>query len=40
MERTASIKRITGETQIELSLNLDGTGKCSVKNPIGFLATC
>ena len=36
MERTASIKRITGETQIELSLNLDGTGKCSVKNPIGF----
>ena len=36
MERTASIKRITGETQIELSLNLDGTGKYSVKNPIGF----
>ncbi|MGN0729492.1 imidazoleglycerol-phosphate dehydratase [Treponema sp.] len=36
MERTASIKRITGETQIELSLSLDGTGKCSVKNPIGF----
>ena len=36
MERTASIKRITGETQIEHYLNLDGTGKCSVKNPIGF----
>lgn len=36
MERTASIKRVTGETQIELSLNLDGTGKYSVKNPVGF----
>ena len=34
--RTATIKRITGETQIELTLNLDGEGKCSVKNPIGF----
>ena len=34
--RTATIKRITGETQIELTLNLDGTGKCDVENPIGF----
>ena len=34
--RTATVKRETGETQIELTLNLDGTGKCDVKNPIGF----
>lgn len=34
--RTAKVKRVTGETQIELELNLDGTGKCDVENPIGF----
>ncbi len=34
--RTATVKRITGETQIELTLNLDGSGKCTVENPIGF----
>ena len=34
--RTATVKRRTGETQIELTLNLDGTGKYDVKNPIGF----
>ena len=36
MTRTATIERITGETQITLTLNLDGTGICDVKNPIGF----
>ena len=34
--RTATIERTTGETRIELSLNIDGTGVCSVENPIGF----
>ncbi len=34
--RTASIERNTKETQISLTLNLDGSGKCSVENPIGF----
>ena len=34
--RNASIERNTSETKITLKLNLDGTGKCSVKNPIGF----
>ncbi len=34
--RTATITRKTGETQITLTLNLDGSGKCDVKNPIGF----
>ena len=36
MARTATIERNTAETQIALSLNLDGTGICDVKNPIGF----
>lgn len=36
MERIATIERNTGETQIKLTLNLDGTGKCEVENPIGF----
>lgn len=36
MERIATIERNTGETQITLTLNLDGTGKCNVENPIGF----
>jgi imidazoleglycerol-phosphate dehydratase len=36
MDRIAEITRNTKETQITLKLNLDGTGKCDVKNPIGF----
>jgi len=35
--RTASIKRDTRETQIELTLNLDGTGKASIASGCGFL---
>lgn len=34
--RTATIERNTKETQIKLTLNLDGSGKCDMKNPIGF----
>lgn len=34
--RSASVERKTGETNIKLTLNLDGSGKCTVKNPIGF----
>lgn len=37
MERTASVERKTGETDIRLTLNLDGSGKCEVTCPIGFL---
>lgn len=37
MGRIASIERFTGETRISLTLNLDGTGKCDVACPIGFL---
>ena len=36
MNRTATVERNTRETQITLTLNLDGTGRCSVRNPIGF----
>ena len=36
MDRIATIERNTSETQITLTLNLDGTGKCDVLNPIGF----
>ena len=36
MQRTATVERKTGETQITLTLNLDGSGKCDVQNPIGF----
>ncbi len=37
IERKAEIKRTTKETDIALNLNLDGTGKCSVECPVGFL---
>ena len=36
MERTASITRNTKETQIALSLNLDGKGSYQVDTGIGF----
>ena len=35
-ERTASISRKTNETKIEVSVNLDGTGKADIKTGIGF----
>ena len=35
--RTAEINRKTAETDIRLSLDLDGTGKSTVKTGVGFL---
>ena len=35
--RTASISRKTGETDVHVSLNLDGTGQCVAKTGIPFL---
>lgn len=35
-KRTANIERKTKETDIRLSLNLDGEGTCSAKTGIGF----
>lgn len=36
MNRTARISRATAETQIELELNLDGSGKVDVSTGVGF----
>lgn len=36
MSRTASISRSTSESSIELSLNLDGTGKSSISTTVPF----
>lgn len=36
--RQATITRTTRETQIELSLNIDGAGLYNVDNPIGFFS--
>ncbi|MDA2926786.1 imidazoleglycerol-phosphate dehydratase HisB [Acidobacteria bacterium AH-259-G07] len=35
--RTASVKRETRETQIEVNLNLDGQGECTCRVGLGFL---
>ena len=35
--RTAEIRRDTRETRIQLSLNLDGTGKADIATGVGFL---
>ena len=37
MMRAAEIKRDTRETQISLSLDLDGTGKADITTGVGFL---
>ncbi len=36
MKRTATLKRITNETQIELCVTLDGSGKNEIDTGIGF----
>lgn len=35
--RTASVERITNETQIKIKINLDGTGKAILDTPVPFL---
>jgi imidazoleglycerol-phosphate dehydratase len=37
MARTSHVKRSTSETQIEVSLNLDGSGVQDIKTPVPFL---
>lgn len=37
MKRTASIERNTNETDINISLLIDGVGKREIKTPVGFL---
>jgi imidazoleglycerol-phosphate dehydratase len=36
MARTAHIERETGETQIDLTVNLDGTGQATIVTGVGF----
>jgi len=38
MGRTAEVERSTGETQIKVSVNLDGTGRSEIDTPIPFLS--
>ena len=35
--RSATVKRETKETKVEVSINLDGTGVCSSQSQIPFL---
>lgn len=35
--RTASVSRKTGETDVQVTINLDGTGQCTAKTGIPFL---
>ena len=35
-ERTASVRRTTRETDIDIHLNLDGTGQCDINTGLGF----
>jgi imidazoleglycerol-phosphate dehydratase len=37
LARTASVRRTTGETDVQVMLNLDGTGKCTAATGIPFL---
>ncbi|MDJ0690124.1 MAG: imidazoleglycerol-phosphate dehydratase HisB [Xenococcaceae cyanobacterium MO_188.B32] len=37
LSRTASVRRTTGETDVEVTINLDGRGKCEVDTGIPFL---
>ena len=36
MSRQASIRRVTGETEVEVSLDLDGTGVARIDTGVGF----
>jgi len=38
MNRTGRVSRTTKETSVELSLDLDGTGRADVATPVGFLS--
>lgn len=36
-QRISCVKRVTKETNVQVEINLDGTGICSAKTPIPFL---
>lgn len=37
MKRTSRIKRITNETNVDISLTIDGIGNRKIETPVGFL---
>ena len=37
LNRVASVSRTTGETDVQVTLNLDGTGQCTAKTGVPFL---
>ena len=37
MKRTATVERLTSETQVKIKLDLDGTGQGKIKTPLPFL---
>lgn len=37
MSRTSMVSRVTGETDINLALNIDGEGKSSIDTPVPFM---
>jgi len=36
--RTATLRRTTKETSVDITVNVDGTGRASIDTPIGFLS--
>lgn len=36
-DRTATVSRTTGETDVQVTINLDGTGQCEVQTGVPFL---
>jgi imidazoleglycerol-phosphate dehydratase len=36
--RSATVRRVTRETSVEVTVDLDGTGKSDIRTPVGFLS--
>jgi imidazoleglycerol-phosphate dehydratase len=40
MSRSATVSRTTGETDVQVTINLDGTGQCDAQTGCRFWITC